>query len=171
LPGIALRIAGDPVGELGESRLRDDDRARGFQVLRQRGFVGRDIAGEHQRAAGRRHVGGVDVVLERDRDAVQRSAELALRALAIERVGLGERVRIDGQCGVEPIFVHRNPDQVLLDQLARGDLLLRHRLHHLRDGRLDHGEAPLLPLHAERECRHQQRENEGGSFHARYSSS
>ena len=43
---------------------------------------------ERERAAGRRHVGRVDVVLERDRDAVQRTADLAGRALAIALVGL-----------------------------------------------------------------------------------
>ena len=47
---------------------------------------------ERQRAAGGRHVGRVDVVLERDRNAVQRPADLALRPLAVALVGLLERV-------------------------------------------------------------------------------
>ena len=72
---------------------------------------------------------------------------------------------IDGQRGVQPIFVDRQANQVLLDQLARGDLPLRHRRLHLRDRRLDDGEA-LLARGREREGRHQQRQGEEGPFHA-----
>jgi hypothetical protein len=60
---------------------------------------------------------------ERDGNAVQRAANLALRALAIERIGLVERLRIDRQRRVEAVLVHRDADQILLDQLPRGELL------------------------------------------------
>ena len=126
-----------------ESRLGDDDGARRDQVLRQSGFIRRHVAGKGERAAGGGHVRGVDVVLERDRNAVQRTAQLALRALAIERVGFLERLRIHGQRRVQPVFVGRKPNQVLLDQLPRRDLSLGHRRLHLRDRRLDDGEALL----------------------------
>ncbi len=70
---------GDPVGELGHLRLGENDGARRAQVRDQRRLVRRDEAGERQRAAGGRHVRGVDVVLERDRDAVQGTAHLPAR--------------------------------------------------------------------------------------------
>ena len=99
---------------------------------------------------------------------MQRAAQLALRALAIELVGFVERLRIDRQRRVQAIFVHRDPHQVLLDQLPRRHLALRHRRLHLRNRRFDDGESALA-LGGEREHRHDQHENEGGSFHAPYS--
>jgi hypothetical protein len=50
--------------------------------------------GQRQRAGGVRHRGGVDVVLQQHRDAVQRAAQLAGLALGIERVGVAQRVGI-----------------------------------------------------------------------------
>ena len=50
---------------------------------------------ERQRAGGGRHpVGGVDVVLDEDRDAVQRPAQPAGLALAVERLRDRERVGV-----------------------------------------------------------------------------
>ena len=70
---------GHPVGQLGHRRLGDDDRARLAEVLGQRRLVRRHQPGKRQRAAGGRHVRGVNVVLERDRDAVQRTADASRR--------------------------------------------------------------------------------------------
>ena len=71
--------------------------------VRQRGLVGRHQPGERQRAAGRRHVGGVDVVLERDRDAVQRPAHASARGARGRAPSASlERPRVDGDDGVEP---------------------------------------------------------------------
>lgn len=72
---------------------------------------------------------------------MQRPTQLALCALAIELVGLGQRVGIDRKRGVDAVFVHADSHQVLLHQLARRDLALGHCRLHLRNGRLDHVEA------------------------------
>ena len=135
----------DPVGELGHLRLGEDDRARGAQVRDQRRLVRRDEAGERQCAAGGRHVRGVDVVLERDRDAMQRTAHLARPALAVEGVGLVEGARIDRDRGVDPVFVEGDAQQVLRHQLARGDPPGGHRRLHLRNRRLDDLERFACP--------------------------
>ena len=139
-----------------------------FRLRGQRRFVGRDVSREHQRPAGGRHVGGVDVVLERHRDAVERAAQLALRAFTIELVGLLERLGIDGQRRVQAILVHRDPHQVLLDQLTGGHLAFRHRRLHLRNRRLDDREPPLALDRKRERCEHHD-ENEKATFHALYS--
>ena len=59
-------------GELGEVHLRQDDGARLAQPLHHEGVVGRQRSLEQHRRARRRQVGGVVVVLEHDRDAVER---------------------------------------------------------------------------------------------------
>ena len=81
------RRTGHPVGELRHAGLGDDDRAGILQVRRERRLVRRHQLVERERAAGRPHVGRVDVVLQRDRNAVQRTADLALRALPVALVG------------------------------------------------------------------------------------
>ena len=110
---------GHPVGQLGELGLGDDDGAGVEEVLRQGRVVGRHQADEGQRPAGGRHERGVDVVLQRDRDAVQRAADLAGRALAVEGVGLLQRLVVDGDDGVDGVLIHRDAGQVLRDDLAR----------------------------------------------------
>ena len=59
------------------------------------------------------------VVLQPDRDAVQRTAHLALRALAVALVGELQRVRVHRDRGVQPVLVHRDAREVLLDDLMR----------------------------------------------------
>ena len=59
------------------------------------GVLRRAIVGQRERAGGVHHAGDVDVVLDQDRDAVQRAADLAGLALGVERVGVGERRRVD----------------------------------------------------------------------------
>ena len=125
---VARHAARDPVRELGELRLGDDDRAGVAQVLRERRVVRRHEVGERERAAGGRHVGRVDVVLERDRDPVQRSADASAGALAVERVGDRERVRVHRDDGVQPVLVERDAREVLQHDLARGRALLLERL-------------------------------------------
>ena len=50
------------------------------QVFYERGLIWRDESIEDKRAARGWHVGGVDVVFDRDGDAVQRAASCAARA-------------------------------------------------------------------------------------------
>ena len=79
----------------------------------QRRLVRRDEPGKGQRAAGGRHVGGVNVVLERDRDTVQRTADASGAALAVALVGLLEGTRVHVQRRVQPIFVQPDAGQRL----------------------------------------------------------
>ncbi len=132
--------ARDPIGELGHCGFRDDDGAGRAQVFRQRGFIGRDETGKGQGAAGGRHVGGLDIVLEGDGDAVQRAAQMAARAFTVEFGGLFERVRIDGYGRMQLIFISCDALQVLADQFARGDASGFHRGAHFGDGGFDDGE-------------------------------
>ena len=90
---VAGHAGGGEVGQFGEHRLGEDHRAGLAQVRGERRVVGRDVALEGHRPAGGRQVGGVDVVLERDRNAVQRPAHLAGLALGVEPVGLVQRLR------------------------------------------------------------------------------
>jgi hypothetical protein len=131
------RRAGDPVGQLGHPGFGDDDRAGVPEVFRERRFVRRHEMLERQRAAGGPHVSRVDVVFERDRNAVQRAAHLALRALAVALVGELERIRIHRNRGVEPILVGSDTHQVLLHQLPRRDASLLHRGAHVGNRRFD----------------------------------
>ena len=128
---------GGVAGQLRHRRLGDDDRAGVDQVLRERRLVGRDEAVEGERAAGRRHVRRVDVVLQRDWNAVQRAPHLAGRALAIAFVGILQRVGVDVDRGAEHRLIHPDAREVHLDQVVRCQPPLLHRLTHLRDGRLD----------------------------------
>ena len=63
----------------------------------------------------------MDVVLERDRDAVQRTAYAAGGALAIAFVRLVQGPGIDGDDRVQAILVERDAEQRLLDELPGGD--------------------------------------------------
>jgi hypothetical protein len=137
VPRHRIGRARDPVGELGQSRLGDDDGACIAKVLRQRRFVRRHEAGERERAAGRRHVGRVNVVLQCDGDAVQRTADSPGRAIAIESIGLVERVRVHHDCGVQPILVGGEPDEILMTSARDVRPARRHRGAHLRDGGFD----------------------------------
>ena len=112
----------DARGELVQVRLADDDRA-GVAQLRhhERVAAGRE-AGERDRSAGRRHVRGRVVVLDDNRDAVQRPARAARGALAVERVGLVERVRVERDHRVERrpgVVVGADARQVGFDEVAR----------------------------------------------------
>jgi hypothetical protein len=73
---------------------------------------------ERERAAGRRHIARLNVVLERNRNPVQRSAHASRRALAIPFVGFLERARVHVNDGVEPIFVQRDARERLLHELV-----------------------------------------------------
>ena len=110
--------AGDPVGEFNERGLGDDDGSGGAEIFRQRGFIRRNVAGEGEGASRGRHIRSLDVVFERNRDAVERTADFSLRAFAIELVGFLEGVRINGDRGVQDVIVDRDADQVLSHQFA-----------------------------------------------------
>jgi hypothetical protein len=138
---VTWHAVGDEVRQLGQGRLGDDHGAGLAQISRQRGVVRHHQALERDRAPGGRHVGGMDVVLQRNRDAVQRAAHLAGPPLAIEAIGFLERLRVHRQRGVQFFFIERDANQVLLHELARGDAAFTHRALHLGDRRFDHRET------------------------------
>ena len=137
---VARHAAGNPVGQLGELRLGDDDCAGVFQVLRQRRLVRRDETRKRQRTPGRRHIRRVNVVLEGDRDSVQRAADLALRAFTIPLVRLLQRMGVHRDDRIQPVLVHRDSRKVLVDDLARRGAPLLHRSPHLGDSGFNHRE-------------------------------
>ncbi len=67
---------------------------------------------------------------------MQRPADLSRGSLAIEPIGFLQRVAIDRHHGVEPVFVQRDADQRLRDELARGDAPGPQGFLHLGDRRL-----------------------------------
>ena len=72
----------------------------------------------------------MNVVLERDWNAVERTAHLALRALAVACIGFVERAWVQRHHGIEPRFVLRNTIEIFLHETARrGATLLHRRLH------------------------------------------
>jgi hypothetical protein len=141
--GHRRRRARDPVRELGHSRFRDDDRTGVPQVLSHRCLIRRNQSGESQGTTGCRHVGRVDVVLQSDRDAVQRSANPSLRSLAIERFRFLQSLRIDDHHRVELVFVRGDAREMQERELSRCHAALSHRALHLGDGRLAHDELTL----------------------------
>ena len=86
------RRAGMVIRELGGHRLADDDRAGRAQLGDHGGVVPRPAAAADRRAEFGRVIRGIDDVLDRDRDAVQRPDRVALRAALVERARLRERV-------------------------------------------------------------------------------
>ena len=81
------------------------------------------------------------VVLERNRNAVERSAHATVGPLTVESVRLRECVGVDGDRGVHALLVEGDAQEVGLDQFARGDATVGHRTLHVGDGRLDHVEG------------------------------
>ena len=116
--GHWCRAASHPVRELRHHRFREDDRTGVLQVLCQRRLVGRHKIPESQCTARSAHVGRVNVVLERHRNSVQRSAHSSLRAFSIERVGFGQRGTAHGDYGVQGMFIRGDARQVQQHQLA-----------------------------------------------------
>ena len=92
-----------------------------MEVLCEGRLVGRDKAVKSERASGSRHVRRMDVVLERDRNPVERSANLALRALAIPRFRFLERMRIHGYVALSLHFCGYRADRTFRILLRIGD--------------------------------------------------
>ena len=94
---------------------------------------------QRQRSGGRHHpIAGVDVVLDEDRDAVQRPAHALAFALGVERVGNRQRVGIelDDRPQRRTAAIDRlDARGVQLDEPPRGVAAGRHRLLQLGDRR------------------------------------
>ena len=84
------------VGPLAQVRLAEDDGAGVSQPRDDERVFGRRDAHERERSGRRHHaVGGGDVVLDHDRNAVQRAARAARLSFGVELVGDRQRVGID----------------------------------------------------------------------------
>ena len=80
------------IGELGGDGLADDDGAGGAQPGDDGGVVPGPASGGERRTELGRIVRGVDDVLDRDRNAVQRTERVALHAALVERARLREHM-------------------------------------------------------------------------------
>ena len=106
-------------GELGRHGLAEDHRALLAQPGHAVRVAGRAPAGVDRRAVGGRHVGGVDDVLDADRQAVQRPARLLVVALPRRRDRL---VGVDVRPRVQLALALADPLQALAHELLGAQL-------------------------------------------------
>src|SRR5207244_13147647 len=88
---VVDRRGGAAARELVEIRLAADASAGGGQAPRNLGVLGRDAIVEYRARSRGAHTGGIDVVFQRNRDPVQRTAHVAGAPLGVERLRLRER--------------------------------------------------------------------------------
>jgi hypothetical protein len=88
----------------------------------------------------------MDVVLQRDGNAMQRTPDLSPGALLVKLVGFLERLGIHGNSRMQLVVVDRNALEVLLNQSSRRDTLLPESLLHLRNGGFDNVELTSLAV-------------------------
>ena len=107
----------------------EDDGARVAQPRDDECVIGRLMTGERQRPTACRHGGGVEIVLEDDRDAVHRSAHATLASLAVESPCLGPRSGIEPDHRVEcrsAGVVCSDSGQICVHKFKGAGLPLRH---------------------------------------------
>ena len=123
----ARGMAGPEVGPLAQIGLAENHRSRLAQSLGDEGIARRDGAGESERAGGGHHaIGGIDVVLDENGNAVQRAARPFVAPLFVERIGDRQRVGIELDDGVDgrPALVDFvDALEILLRQGARASYL------------------------------------------------
>ena len=123
------RLAGMRHRELGGHRLAHDDRARVPEQRHARGIGARTMPGVDGRAVLRRHVAGVDDVLDRDRNAVQRTARL----LRVPRACIRQHLlRIDVRPRLHGFLARRDSRETILGELDRGELPRRDQRRRFR---------------------------------------
>ena len=135
----ARRVEAAEVGPLRQARLAQEDRPGTAQLPERPGVpVGR-AADQGERAGGGHHpVAAVDVVLDHDRNAVERPAHLAVLALLVTALGQAPGVRVGLDDRVEPRAVAvdlLDALQVHVDQVDGGELAGLHPRLELGDGR------------------------------------
>jgi hypothetical protein len=122
IPGAGHAAAAG--SELAQVDLGEDDRARVAKFPDDKGVGRWDRAVEQLRAAGRREIVGIEVVLQDDRNAVQRPTDFAGAALGIERAGFGEGVRVERNDRVDSralFVVGGYPGEIPLREHLRGE--------------------------------------------------
>ncbi len=142
----ARGIAGAEVGPLAQVGLGQDNRARPSRSLpaTQLSLARIGIAQRRGAGRGRHRIDGVDIVLEDDRDAVQRAAHLAGLELGVQLGGDLQSVGVDAQDGVElgaTAVEGLDPIQVALHDVDDGEAALLVALAQLPDGRSPAGQA------------------------------
>ena len=124
------------VGPFGQVGLAQDDRTRRPQPGDDRRVAADPAAEQGQRPRRRLHlVVGRDVVLEQDRDPVQRTAGSAGTSFRVPTVGDRQRLGVRLDDGVEEGIESFDPPQVGLGQLGRGERARRHRTPRARGSR------------------------------------
>ena len=106
-------------GELVERVLADDDRTGSPEATHRLGIAAGRRGIEQRGAGGRRDSLDLDVVLDRDRDPVQRTLQLG----GVEPVGLAQRrLGLETDEGVEPRVEQLDPAELPLEELACREL-------------------------------------------------
>ena len=145
-------------GELPHGRLGEDDGPRLAHPGDDGGVAPRHEPVEQRRAVGRRHVAGLDLVLQQHRHAVEGAGRPRLRERGVEGLRLLRHARIDVLDGVQRgpgLVVGLDAGEIALDQLAARQLARRESGVDLVDGRLH--QAEVLGAGC---ARHRQRERE-----------
>ena len=169
-PGRVVRVARLPAQraegatrrELRQVDLGDDHGPCLAQLPHHERVVGRDRSVEEDRPASSGQVGGVEVVLEDDRDAVQQRLLALGLAFGIQRPGRFERPGIEREHRVQQralLVVGLDARQPELHQPLRGERAGVHRRGQLRDRR--RVEVDRLPLPESRTGRRQPEQGRG----------
>jgi hypothetical protein len=103
-------------------QLAEDHRARRLELRDDLGVFLRNPGSEHRAGRGRAGAGGIDIVLERDGNSMQRAAKLAGAGLVIQLRRLLQRLgRHHGDVRIHLRIVDRDPGQQRLGQLRGRD--------------------------------------------------
>ena len=123
------------IGELRRHGLAEDDCAGRPQPHHGGGIAVRAPPGKQRRAAFGRIVGGIEDVLDADRNAVQRTDRQPIAATLVERARLRERVvTVEMDEGVDLVVERRDAIEAGTDILGRRYRALRDLLGRLRCG-------------------------------------
>ena len=135
-------------GELSHRGLPENHGTGVAERFRDESVVGRHRVPEDGRSVGRRHVDGVDVVLEQDGDAVQRPARPSAPALGIEGGGRLEGPRIHRDDRVElgaAVLVGSYPCEVRCHHLLRRQEATPYGVGDARERRFFEAELSCTP--------------------------
>ena len=137
-PDVDLRRA--EVGPLAEVGPAEDDDARIAQPPDDERIRLGTVVGKRQRSGRIDHAGDVDVVLDQNRDAVQRPADLARLPLGITRLGVPNRggIEVDHRIELRARIINRSDAiEIRARQRTRGERSCRHASLRLGDAQVD----------------------------------
>ena len=141
---------GTEIGPLAQIGLAQDDRPCLAKLPGDKGVAPRDGTGQGQgTGCGGHAVGSVDVVLDENRNAVQRTAGTFPRTLDVERVSYLQSVRVEFDDGVEAgaLFVELlYTVEVALDDLPGAERTGFHLFLQFENGQFFHVDRLRLPV-------------------------